>query len=136
MAKKKSTAVAEKALEATDVIDVSDIKVDIDEIAKSIDAVDTTIESESNIDEISAKIQEQLKPIQEIEAKVKDIMGGQEDFNEAMAKNPENATAIVMEEIKKAESLKKEVEKIIESTKVEGPIINMTSWWNGMGYDL
>lgn len=136
MAKKKSTAAIEKSLEATEVIEVNDIKVDADEIIKSIESVDTTIESDNAIDEIAEKVQEAMQPVQEIEAKVKDIMTQQESFNKTLIENPDNIHDIVMQEIQKAESLKKEVEKIIESTKVEKPIVSMTSWWNGMGYDM
>lgn len=136
MAKKKSTAAIEKSLEATEVIEVNDIKVDADEIIKSIESVDTTIESDNAIDEIAEKVQEAMQPVQEIEAKVKDIMTHQESFNKTLIENPDNIHDIVMQEIQKAESLKKEVEKIIESTKVEKPIVSMTSWWNGMGYDM
>ena len=46
------------------------------------------------------------------------------------------AEEIIKEEIKKAESLKSEVEKIINSTKSTPKISSMTNWWNGMGYDM
>jgi hypothetical protein len=139
MAKKKTTAINEKALEVQDnesVIDVNEVKIDTEEIAKSLDAVDTTIKEDNAIQEIEAKIKEEMKPIQEIEEKVKDIMSNQEQLNKVLSENPEKASEIVMNEIKKAEALKGEVEKIINSTKVEKPGIAMTSWWNGMNFDL
>lgn len=139
MAKKKSTVINEKALEVQNndnVIEVNDIKVDANEIAKSLDAVDTTITSENAIEELTTKIQEEMKPIKEIEDRVKDMLGKQDEINKALNENPNAAVSIVMNEIKKAESLKEEVEKIINSTKVEKPGIAMTSWWNGMNFDL
>ena len=118
------------------IIEVDDIKVDANEIAKSLDAVDTTITSENTIEELTAKIQEEMKPIKEIEDRVKDMLSKQDEINKALNENPNAAASIVMDEIKKAESLKEEVEKIINSTKVEKPGIAMTSWWNGMNFDL
>ena len=139
MAKKKNAQINEKALDVQNVdnvINVEDIKVSAEEIAKSLDSVDTMIKNDNSIEEISDKIAEELKPIQEIEKKVKEISSNQENFNKALLENPENATEIVMNEIKKAEALKEEVEKIISSTKVEKSGIAMTTWWNGMNFDL
>lgn len=139
MAKKKSTVINEKALEVQNndnIIEVDDIKVDANEIAKSLDSVDTTITSENAIEELTTKIQEEMKPIKEIEDKVKDMLNKQDEITKALNENPNAAVSIVMNEIKKAESLKEEVEKIINSTKVEKPGIAMTSWWNGMNFDL
>jgi hypothetical protein len=67
------------------------------------------------------------------------MLNGQEAFNNAIAQNPENAEAIINNELKKAEVLKGEVEKIIKTTDVKSKkntISNMTNWWNGMGYDF
>lgn len=139
MAKKKSTVINEKALEVQNndnIIEVDDIKVDANEIAKSLDSVDTTITSENAIEELTTKIQEEMKPIKDIEDKVKDMLNKQDEITKALNENPNAAVSIVMNEIKKAESLKEEVEKIINSTKVEKPGIAMTSWWNGMNFDL
>jgi hypothetical protein len=48
-----------------------------------------------------------------------------------MEETPEKAEELIHEEIKKAEDLKKKVEKIISK-----PRMNITSWWNGNGYDF
>lgn len=67
------------------------------------------------------------------------MLDGQEAFNNAIAQNPENAEAIINNELKKAEVLKEEVEKIIKATDAKSKkktISNMTNWWNGMGYDF
>ena len=59
-----------------------------------------------------------------------------DNFTETITKNPEMAETIISNEIKKAEALKAEVEKIINSTNSEKKAPNMTNWWNGMGYNF
>ena len=43
------------------------------------------------------------------------------------------AKEIIENEIKRTEKLKKDAEKIINSNRRN---VNITSWWNGMGYDM
>ena len=44
---------------------------------------------------------------------------------------------IITNEIKKAELLKGEIEKIMKTTEKKiSKSVNTTNWWNGMGYDL
>ena len=139
MAKKK-TVVEKTPIVEENVIEATEVKVAVDALSKSIESVDTTLPSnEEAIKEIEEKIQEELKPLQDLQSKVSEMLDGQEAFNDAIAQNPENAEAIINNELKKAEVLKSEVEKIIKTTDTKSKkkiISNMTNWWNGMGYDF
>lgn len=139
MAKKK-TVVEKTPIVEENGIEATEVKVDVDALSKSIESVDTTLPSnEEAIKEIEEKIQEELKPLQDLQSKVSEMLDGQEAFNTAIAQNPENAEAIINNELKKAEVLKSEVEKIIKTTDAKSKkkiISNMTNWWNGMGYDF
>ena len=139
MAKKK-TVVEETPKVEENVIEATEVNVDVDALSKSIESVDTTLPSnEEAIKKIEEKIQEELKPLQDLQSKVSEMLDGQEAFNDAIAQNPENAEAIINNELKKAEVLKSEVEKIIKATDAKSKkktISNMTNWWNGMGYDF
>ena len=139
MAKKK-TVVEKTPIVEENVIEATEVKVDVDALSKSIESVDTTLPSnEEAIKEIEEKIQEELKPLQDLQSKVSEMLDGQEAFNNAIVQNPENAEAIINNELKKAEVLKSEVEKIIKTTDTKSKkkiISNMTNWWNGMGYDF
>ena len=139
MAKKK-TVVEETPTVKENVGEATEVNVNVDALSKSIESVDTTLPSnETAIKEIEEKIQEELKPLQDIQSKVSEMLDGQESFNNAIAQNPENAEAIINNELKKAEVLKSEVEKIIKATDAKSKkktISNMTNWWNGMGYDF
>ena len=139
MAKKK-TVVEETPTVKENVGEATEVNVNVEALSKSIESVDTTLPSnETAIKEIEEKIQEELKPLQDIQSKVSEMLDGQESFNNAIAQNPENAEAIINNELKKAEVLKSEVEKIIKATDAKSKkktIFNMTNWWNGMGYDF
>ena len=139
MAKKK-TVVEETPTVKENVGEATEVNVNVEALSKSIESVDTTLPSnETAIKEIEEKIQEELKPLQDIQSKVSEMLDGQESFNNAIAQNPENAEAIINNELKKAEVLKSEVEKIIKTTDTKSKkktISNMTNWWNGMGYDM
>lgn len=139
MAKKK-TVVEKTPIVEENVIEATEVNVDVDALSKSIESVDTTLPSnEEAIKEIEEKIQEELKPLQDLQSKVSEMLDGQEAFNDAIAQNPENAETIINNELKKAEVLKSEVEKIIKTTDTKSKkktISNMTNWWNGMGYDF
>ena len=139
MAKKK-TVVEETPIVEEKVIEATEVNVDVDALSKSIESVDTTLPSnEEAIKEIEEKIQEELKPLQDLQSKVSEMLDGQEAFNDAIVQNPENAETIINNELKKAEVLKSEVEKIIKTTDAKSKkkiISNMTNWWNGMGYDF
>lgn len=139
MAKKK-TVVEETPIVEENVIETTEVTIDVEALSESIESVDTTLPSnEETIKEIEEKIQEELKPLQDLQGKVSEMLDGQEAFNNAIAQNPENAEAIINNELKKAEVLKEEVEKIIKATDAKSKkktISNMTNWWNGMGYDF
>lgn len=139
MAKKK-TVVEETPIVKENVIEATEVTVDVEALSESIESVDTTLPSnEETIKEIEEKIQEELKPLHDLQDKVSEMLDGQESFNNAIAQNPENAEDIINNELKKAEALKGEVEKIIKTTDTKSKkniISNMTNWWNGMGYDF
>ena len=138
MAKKK-TVVDETPIAETQVIEADNIGINIDNIVESISNVNTNIETDTKIEEIADKIKEELKPIQEIAEKINEISTAESNFNQSISKNPEMAEQLVKEEIQKAEQIKTELDKIINSTNVKTNkkvISNMTNWWNGMGYDF
>ena len=139
MAKKK-TVVEETPMVEENVIEATEVTVDVEALSESIESVDIGVPcNEETIKEIEEKIQEELKPLQDLQGKVSEMLDGQEAFNNAIAQNPENAEAIINNELKKAEVLKEEVEKIIKATDAKSKkktISNMTNWWNGMGYDF
>jgi phosphotransacetylase len=149
MAKKKKNEVENAKLEnnnnivdieniqmnETNVIDVDDIKPNLEEIVESINEIDITIKDDTNLDEINEKIIEELKPINELKEKLDEITSNQE-LNKALTMDDKvEAEKIIKEEIKKAEKLKTEVEKIIK-TNYKKPIHNVSNWWNGMNFDL
>jgi thiamine pyrophosphate-dependent acetolactate synthase large subunit-like protein len=136
MAKKKTTEENIKPIEEH--IEIADINVNVGDIKKSIENVDTTINTdiEKTLEVIDEKIKEELKPLNDIKEQVNEIVST-EVLENAISKDPENAEAIIQNEIQKTETLKKEIEKIIKNTEVKKPkITSMTNWWNGMGYDF
>ena len=89
----------------------TEVNVNVEALSKSIESVDTTLPSnETAIKEIEEKIQEELKPLQDIQSKVSEMLDGQESFNNAIAQNPENAEAIINNELKKAKVEKKGIQ--------------------------
>ena len=134
MAKKKNLDVV---ADNTNAVEMEEVKVDVDTLAESIENVDTTLpNNEDAIKEIETKINEELEPVKELAKKVNEATE-QNTFNDAISVNPENAAAIIENEIKKIETLKGEVEKIMKVTdKKIGKQPNITNWWNGMGYDF
>lgn len=138
MAKKKNLDEITEVAESTNVIDASEVKIDADALAASIDGVDTSIPSnEEIIKDIEEKIKKEIEPIKVLAEQVNNTTKTQDAFAQAISKNPENAEAIITNEINKAELLKGEIEKIIKSTEKKiSKSVNTTNWWNGMGYDL
>lgn len=101
----------------------------------AINAVDTDIELVIPDDEVDKRLEE-LKPLEDISSKWKEIEEAENKLNEVLSSNdPQKAENILTEEVKKAESLKKDIEKIITKPRTTNTR-NVTSWWNGMGYDF
>lgn len=110
--------------------DVSDIEFDVNMFKKKLDEIDTSIKNDNSLDELGEKIRETLKPIEEMDKEMDEIKKSQENFAKAIEKNPENAEALIKEEIKKAEALKNKVNEMIN--KYQAP----TTLWNGVIYDF
>jgi len=90
----------------------------------------------SNIEtEIEEKVKKTVEEIKETTSKLEDFEESKKDFNEKIKKEPENAQKIIEEEIKRTKQLKSDAEKIINSPK-KRKTFGITSWWNGMGYDM
>ena len=75
-----------------------------------------------------------MKPIEEVSEEVKAIEDGKKELERIVTEEPEKAEEFITNEIKKAEELKNKKEKIISKPRVSNS--NVTSWWNGMGYDF
>jgi hypothetical protein len=132
MAKKKT--VVEQPT-TTEVIDTTSTPVNTEAIKEAINNVDTTIKNdfEETVSKIEEQIQDEVKPLQEMKEQVKELTDS-EKLDEVMSNTPEKAEEYIKNEIKKATELKDAVQKIINNTKSKN--LNMTNWWNGMGYDF
>ena len=102
-------------------------------VEEAIEAVDLEIPDteEENIEE---KIEEAMAPIEEVVNEVKEIEERRPKVEQEVLNKPEKAEEILKEELKKAEAIKAKVDKIINTKKPNNQ--NITSWWNGMGYDF
>ena len=96
-------------------------------------------EADRQIAELENKIKETIQPVADLKEKIEEATNSQNDFIESISENSENTEnmeKLINDEIKKAEMLKSEVEKIIKTTNNSIKNVNITNWWNGMGYDL
>lgn len=132
MAKKKT--VTEETIKE-EVIDASNVQIDVDALSESLNEIDTTIPfDKTEIKNLENQIISEVKPLQDIQNKITEITTSQENFSKMVSENPENVNEIISKEIEKVETLKTEVEKIIKTNTNNK--INVTNWWNGMGYDF
>ena len=124
--------VEEEVTETPTVVEVEEPKT----VEEAIEAVDTELTfDEDLITETAEKIEEELEPIKEISEKWKEIEEAEGKLNEILSSNdPQKAENIIAEELDKAQELKEKIEKIINKPRVSNS--NVTSWWNGMGYDF
>ena len=116
-------------------IEVENIEKDINKIEEAINNVDLNIMSntEETLANLKVETEEMLKPLGDISAKINVL---ETTLDERLATvTPENVETVIKEEIKKAEELKKDIEKI---NNKYNPLTSrqMTNWWNGMGYDM
>lgn len=118
-----------------DAQDVSTIVPNLEEISKSIDNVDLDLGTESVEKEINDKVEETVQILKETADKISNFEKSKEEFGKQLESNPEKAEELIKNEIKKTEALKASAEKKINSNK-QVKHINITSWWNGMGYDM
>ena len=99
MAKKKNLDVV---AEPTGAVETDEVKVDVETLAESIENVDTALPgNEEAIKNIENKINEELEPIKALADKVNEATSAQDAFSEAIANSPENAEAIIKNEINK-----------------------------------
>ena len=119
----------------TEVQDVSELTPNIDDIEKSLNEVNTEIKIESVENELEKTAEKTIEDLKETTSKIEEFEASKADFNKKIQEQPEKAQEIIKEEIKRVEKMKSETEKIINSTKKK-PIIGVTSWWNGMGYNI
>lgn len=122
-------------MKANDAIVPDAPKTDDAKIEAAMAEVDTKISNESPLEEIKKEIVEKSEELEEIKTDVEKISASQNEVQESIVKEPEKAQEIVEKEIKKAEEVKKKIEKITEKPKVKRQD-NITTWWNGMGYDF
>lgn len=134
--KAKTTPAVETAKEP--VIDASEkVEEEIIEAPKAetveeaFENVNTELGSPVTEEEV-AKIEESVEAIAEIEAEAKEVEEGKAKLEDVAEKEPEKMEETINEEIKKADNLLNKVNKIISKPKPR----NITSWWNGMGYDF
>ena len=100
-------------------------------IKDALEKVDTEIKDEEPKSEAEKEVEETINEVEEIQEEVKEIESRQAEVQAALAKEPEKAEELVKEEIKKAEEVKAKIDKVIKK-----PRMNITSWWNGNGYDI
>ena len=90
---------------------------------------------ETNIDEEVKEILNNTEPSDEVKEQIEDFEKSQSDFAKQLDENPEKATEIVEEEIKKMEQLKQKAEtikaNIQKATDRNFRNEGFTSWWNG-----
>ena len=105
---------------------------DAEKLKEALDKVDVEIKDDQSVDDAISKIEEAFEPLKEIDEEIKKIDDRNKSLQQEIIEHPENAEAAVKEEIKKAEELKAKIEKTISAKKPR----NITSWWNGNGYDF
>lgn len=82
------------------------------------------------------EINEALAPIQELANKVNEITESQKTLEAELSKNSDDAVNLINKEIKKAEQMKQEVEKVLNKPTTKSSMGHMTTWWNGSGFDI
>lgn len=142
--KKSESVVAEDSVLGTNVpVNDGSIKVDAAAAEEALNAIDTTIKIDDiSKEKITKDMEEAIKPLTDIAKKIQEVNEAQTEFNKTLSENPNKAEELIQNEIKRVEAIKEKVEKIIkpaDSTAEEHRNIRsstMTSWWNGMGYDI
>ena len=104
-------------------------------VEEAIEKVDTTIQTPENT-ELMKKLDDIITPVSEVKLEVKAITSGQKELEKIVNGDLEKAEKTLQEEVKKAKDLKNKLDKMINNTKKITNKMNVTSWWNGMGYDF
>lgn len=110
-------------------------EVDIEEVQKSIESVSTEIKMPEVKEEpeVPNPLDEVKNDMVEVEKVVEEAGNAVQDEKVSNEKKVEE----INKAIEKIDELSKKTEKIInEAAKKQKNIINVTSWWNGSGYDF
>lgn len=134
MAKKVSTTNKNVEKEnATKTVDTNPV-LTVEEIKENIESADVSLPTNENtMDAVQEKVAEMMAPIIEINEKIENISKTSDELNEIINESPEVAQEIIKAELEKVEEVKKEITKTINKLNSNSEV---TSWWNGMGYDF
>lgn len=103
---------------------------DLEKVEEALKEVPTNLEiTEETLDNELAS--DELSEVNQIQKEFEDLKH-ELDNNIEQAETPEQKEDLIKQEIKKAESLKERVKKIIKSVDNNG----FTNSWNGISYDL
>lgn len=134
MAKKVSTTNKNVEKEnATKTVDTNPV-LTVEEIKENIESADVSLPTNENtMDAVQEKVAEMMAPVIEINEKIENISKTSDELNEIINESPEVAQEIIKAELEKVEEVKKEITKTINKLNSNSEV---TSWWNGMGYDF
>lgn len=102
-------------------------EITIEKVEEALKNVDTEVK----IEEPKVDVQND-ETIDQINNVLDTLKVSKEEFNKKIEENPDNQEEIIKEELKKAENLKKEVEKIAANVKQNNGLSRRTSTWNGI----
>lgn len=118
----------------TETIETTDVKFDAEQLDDSLKKIDMTINTEKIDESVKKEFDEKVNEIKNITNEIKDLENSKTILGEAIKNDPANAKALIENEIKKTETLKKKVQETIKS--INPGRTSFTGWWNGMGYDM
>ena len=103
---------------------------DLEKVEEALNEVPTNLKiTEETLD--NEPVSDELSEVNQIQKEFEDLKN-ELDNNIGKAETPEQKEDLIKQEIKKAESLKERVKKIIKSVDNTG----FTNSWNGISYDL
>ena len=103
---------------------------DLEKVEEALKEVPTNLEiTEEALD--NEPVSDEFSEVNQIQKEFEDLKH-ELDNNIEQAETPEQKEDLIKQEIKKAESLKERVKKIIKSVDNDG----FTNIWNGISYDL
>ena len=103
---------------------------DLEKVEEALNEVPTNLEITEEILD-NKPVSDELSEVNQIQKEFEDLKN-ELDNNIGKAETPEQKEDLIKQEIKKAESLKERVKKIIKSVDNTG----FTNSWNGISYDL
>ena len=140
MAKKVNKKEIEKTVETVEIekkeIESTEIEATISEIEETMNSVSAEIITGESLLDVEKTTEEVLTPLITIQEKMNDLDISAEKINEQLTNSPkEEIEEFIKEEIKKVESIKKDIDKLNKKCNTFSSS-QMTNWWNGMGYDM